>query len=214
MQTFSESTFYQLCDELGRRDPDLQAIIDVHGYPPFWSRPNTYETLVHIILEQQVSLASAKAALEKLRAKVNVITPENVDQLSDEELRAVYFSRQKTTYVRSLTEAILQKRLNLDELALLSDQVIRERLVQLKGIGNWTVDVYLIMVLHRGDHFPTGDIAAVNGLKQRKGLRKETSAEALLKMINRWRPYRSVGTMLIWHDYLSRRQKLKTAPPV
>src|SRR5580692_1166387 len=100
MNTFSLSSFHPLCDRLASADPDLAAIIRAHGYPPMWNRPNTFETLVHFILEQQVSLASALAALNKLKEKLGVITPATVLALSDDELKACYFSRQKTVYVR------------------------------------------------------------------------------------------------------------------
>jgi DNA-3-methyladenine glycosylase II len=107
--TLTRDTFIPLCDELARQDDDLDSVIKEYGYPPFWDRPNTYETLVHIILEQQVSLASARAALEKLRDKVTTITPENVIKLTDEEFREVYFSRQKTSYVRHLADQANQE---------------------------------------------------------------------------------------------------------
>src|SRR5882757_8187633 len=101
---FNASNHGQLCDEVALMDADLKQIINTHGYPPLWSRPNTFESLVHIILEQQVSLASALAALNKLKEKIQKITPANVLKLTDEELKACYFSRQKTVYVRQLAE--------------------------------------------------------------------------------------------------------------
>lgn len=210
---FSEGTFYALCDELGAHDADLQAIIDHFGYPPFWNRPNTYETLVHIILEQQVSLASARAALEKLRQKVGEITPERVACLSDKEFRAAYFSRQKTAYVKGLTAEVLEGRLELAVLPTLSDDEIRARLLALKGIGNWTVDVYFIFVLHHADVFPFGDVAAVNALKAVKQLPKQTSYGQLQKVVARWQPYRTIATMLLWHQYLSVRGRSEALPP-
>ncbi len=203
VQTFTAENFHAICDKLAGTDPDLALVLRKHGYPPFWARPNNYETLVHIILEQQVSLASALAALNKLREKVGAITPENVILLTDEEFRACYFSRQKTSYVRNLTGKILAEELNLLELAVLPDAAVRQQLTALKGIGNWTVDVYLIMVLHRLDIFPPGDLAAVNALKQLKTLPKDTPRETLLQIAADWQPYRTAATMLLWHYYLS-----------
>jgi DNA-3-methyladenine glycosylase II len=161
--------------------------------------------MVHIILEQQVSLASAQATLNKLREKVGAIIPENVILLTDEEFRACYFSRQKTAYVRNLTEKVLAGELNFLDLAAWPDEAIRQKLVALKGIGNWTVDVYLILVLHRLDVFPVGDLAALNGLKELKGLAKETPRESLLEIAAGWQPYRTIATNIIWHNYLSLR---------
>lgn len=200
-----------LCDTMASQDSDLASIIINYGYPPFWDRPNTYETFVHIILEQQVSLASAKAALEKLRDKVGLITPENVLKLSDDELRNTYFSRQKASYVRHLSQQIVDEKVSLSSLEMLSADEIRETLIQLKGVGNWTIDVYLIMVLHRADFFPIGDIAAVNALKRLKNLPKDIAKETLLDIVDTWKPYRTVAAMLLWHYYLSSRQKQKAS---
>jgi len=205
--TITADNLPALCDILAQSDNDLAAILQTYGYPPFWDRPNTYETLVHIILEQQVSLASARAALEKLRAKVGEITPENVSKLSDTELKTAYFSRQKASYVKHLTQQILDKHLSLSSLEHLSDEKIRETLLQLKGVGNWTIDVYLILVLHRADFFPFGDIAAVNALKDLKRLAKDTSRETIVAVAEQWKPYKTVATMMLWHQYLSSRGK-------
>src|ERR1700750_1746067 len=104
---FTHSNYHTICDELATADTDLAGIIKAHGYPPFWSRPNTFETLVHIILEQQVSLASALSALNKLRERLIEITAENLLLLTDEEMRACYVSRQKTIYLSHLAQALV-----------------------------------------------------------------------------------------------------------
>lgn len=200
-----------LCDTVASLDSDLQRIVDEHGYPEFWNRPNTFESFVWFILEQQVSLASARAALEKLRMRVGVVTPASVLALSDDELRAAYFSRQKTAYVRGLAHAMDSGDLDLASLETLTDSAIRERLVRLKGIGNWTVDVYLIIVLHRPDLFPAGDLAAVNGLRELKGLNRTTPVREVVAATEQWAPYRTIGTMLVWHRYLSRRAPRRPA---
>jgi DNA-3-methyladenine glycosylase II len=205
MNTFSHTSFRACCDGLAEADADLAAIIRAYGYPPMWNRPNTFETLVHFILEQQVSLASALAALNKLRERVGEITPENVVQLSDEALKACYFSRQKTGYVRYLAESVLSGELELAGLTELPDDQVRAALTRLKGIGNWTADVYLIFVLQRADVFPLGDLAAVNALKKLKNIPREMHRDALLPVIERWRPHRTIATMLLWHYYLSQR---------
>jgi DNA-3-methyladenine glycosylase II len=170
-----------------------------------WTRPNSFETLVHFILEQQVSLASALAALEKLREKINQITPERLLELSDEELRACYFSRQKIIYVKSLANALLEKQIDLMELETLTDVLIREKLVVLKGIGNWTIDVYLMFVLRHTDIFPVGDLAVRNACIVVKGLAKDYSKEEILRIAEQWRPYRTVAAMILWHYYLKTR---------
>lgn len=205
--TFSKRTFKSFCDKAAAMDADLAAIIKAHGYPPMWNRPNTFETLVHIILEQQVSLASALAALNKLREKIGDVTPANLLKLSDGELKACYFSRQKTAYARHLANALVSGALQLDELPMLPSEEVRNRLTALKGIGNWTVDIYLIFVLQRPDVFPLGDLAAVSALKRVKQLPKDTPREALDALVNNWQPYRTMATMLLWHYYLSSPKK-------
>jgi len=152
-----------------------------------------------------VSLASAKAALEKLREKIKKITPEKLLALTDEELRACYFSRQKTGYARHLAEAIVSGKLNLKKLTTAPDDEIRKELKQIKGIGDWTVDVYLLFVLQRSDVFPLGDLAMVNALKEIKQLPKHSAKEELLALAEVWRPHRSIATMLLWHHYIKTR---------
>ncbi|HEV3413275.1 MAG TPA: DNA-3-methyladenine glycosylase 2 family protein [Puia sp.] len=203
LNTFSHSSFRSRCDELAGTDADLAMIIRSHGYPPMWHRPNTFETLVHIILEQQVSLASALSALNKLRERLGEVTPQNVLRLSNDELKACYFSRQKTVYVRYLAESMVSGRTNLQSFTECPDDDVRSSLTVLKGIGNWTVDVYLIFVLQRADIFPLGDLAAINALKRIKNLPKDNPRDSLLPIIDRWKPHRTIATMLLWHFYLS-----------
>jgi DNA-3-methyladenine glycosylase II len=206
---FSSTNYHSICDKLASEDADLQKIIDTYGYPPFWSRPNSFESLVHIILEQQVSLASALSALNKLRERVEEITPARILLLTDEEMRACYVSRQKSGYIKYLAEALLSGQLNLEDLYQLYDDEVRAKLTALKGIGNWTADVYLMFALQRADIFPIGDLAAVNALKRVKQLSAETTKEEMLELISRWAPYRSLAAMLLWHFYLSSPKNLK-----
>jgi DNA-3-methyladenine glycosylase II len=204
---FNLSTYHQLCDELAAMDGDLSSIITTYGYPPMWSRPNTFESLVHIILEQQVSLASALSALNKLRERVQQITPARVLLLTDEEFKACYCSRQKTAYIRHLAEAVISRQVSLEKFERMEDHDIRTQLVLLKGIGNWTVDIYLMFVLQRADLFPIGDLAAVNALKRVKRLPASTPREELVAIAAQWQPYRTVATMMLWHYYLSAPRK-------
>lgn len=209
IKTFSADTFHRLCDKLAKKDVDFAPIIAAHSYPPMWARPNTFETLVHIILEQQVSLSSALAALKKLQEKTNGITPNKILKLTDEEMRACYVSRQKNIYIRGLAQALKDKQLILEDLTTLPDDAVRKQLTALKGIGNWTVDIYLIFVLQRADIFPFGDLAAVNAMKRLKNLSKTTPREQLGEMTLHWKPYRTIATMLLWHHYLSSPFRLK-----
>lgn len=208
LHSFSATDFHTICDTLAQADEWLASVIAAHGYPPMWTRANTFESLVHIILEQQVSLASALAALRKLQEKTgNNLTPQQILALTDEELRACYVSRQKAVYIRALATALDTRTLVLDELTRLPDDTVRAALTQLKGIGNWTADVYLMFVLQRTDLFPIGDLAAVNALKKLKALPKDTTREAILDIAAQWAPYRTVACMILWHFYLSAPRK-------
>jgi DNA-3-methyladenine glycosylase II len=213
IKQFDRSNYQTICDQLASSDPELRKIIDTHGYPPFWSRPNSFGSLVHIILEQQVSLASALSALNKLKERVQELTPARILLLTDEEMRASYVSRQKSSYIRYLAEALLSGQLKLDDLPHLPDEAVRAQLVALKGIGNWTADVYLMFALQRADIFPIGDLAAVNALKRVKQLPVETTREKMLEITALWQPYRTLAAMLLWHYYLSSpKPSVKTKP--
>ena len=162
-----------------------------------WTRPNTFQTLILTILEQQVSLAAAYAAFKKLKQKIGYVTPAKILQLTDEEMRACYFTRQKMGYARGLAEAVQLKKVQLKKL--------RSELIKLKGIGHWTIDVYLMHALQRTDLFPLGDIALVNSLKEIKQLHPHISKEEMLKIAAPWRPYRTIAAMILWHAYIKKR---------
>lgn len=194
-----------LCDQLAGKDRELKSIISQHGHPPMWTRPASFQTLILTILEQQVSLASAYAAFEKLRQRIGFVTPGKILSLSDEELRACYFSRQKIIYARELANAIQGKKLRLQQLAAGTNEEIRVELKKIKGIGDWTVDVYLMHALQRTDLFPLGDIALVNSLKEVKGLHPQITKDEMLAIAEPWRPYRTIAAMILWHAYIQKR---------
>lgn len=202
---FNKNNFFRLCDKLARKDADLAGIIRQYGYPPMWTRPATFQSLILFILEQQVSLASAYAAFKKLRDKVGFVTPSKILLMSDAELRSCYFSRQKMVYARELALAVQKKKISLKKLSALPDEEVREQMIKLKGIGHWTIDVYLMHSLQRTDLFPLGDIALVNSLKETKRLPKDVSKERMLKIAEPWRPYRTIASMILWHSYIKKR---------
>lgn len=202
---FHKENFSTLCDLLSKKDQHFKVIIQQHGYPPMWTRPNTFQTLILTILEQQVSLASAYAAFKKLKQKIGFITADKILMLSDEELRACYFSRQKIVYARELANAIKNKQLNLRKLSIADEITIRTELKKIKGIGDWTVDVYLMHALQRTDLFPLGDIALVNSLKEVKQLPHSITKEKMLEIAESWRPYRTIASMILWHAYIKKR---------
>jgi DNA-3-methyladenine glycosylase II len=170
-----------------------------------WRRKPDFETLIHIILEQQVSLASAKAALNKLKEKIGRITPSKLLAITDAEMKACYFSRQKIIYARHLASSMVSGELSLKKLISLSDDEIRNELKKIKGIGDWTVDVFLLMGLQRADILPVGDLAMINSLKKIKQLPPQISKEEILQLSESWAPHRSVAAMIFWHAYIQER---------
>ncbi|MBE7168946.1 MAG: DNA-3-methyladenine glycosylase 2 family protein [Williamsia sp.] len=202
---FHADNYIALCDELAAQDPSLGQIIQQYGHPPLWSRAAGFATLVHIILEQQVSLASAMAAYTKLVEKCGQVSPQAVLLLSDADLKSCYFSRQKIVYVRSLAEAFVSGRIKPESFEERTGEEIRMILKQVKGVGDWTVDVYLIFALHHADIFPAGDLAVINAFKLLKGLPVHTSRESIIQTAEAWKPYRSIAAFLLWHYYIKRR---------
>src|SRR6187397_1266777 len=205
LQTFDSANFKKIGNKLCRIDKDLHAVIRQYGHPPMWTRPANFQSLVLFILEQQVSLASAYAAFKKLKEKVGYVTPAKILALTDAELRSCYFSRQKIIYARELAKAVQIKQIRLNKIAISHEDEIRHELKKIKGIGDWTVDVYLMHSLQRTDLFPLGDIALVNSLKEIKQLHPHTTKEKMLKIAEPWRPYRTVASMILWHAYIQKR---------
>lgn len=200
----TEITLHAAVDELARRDADLARIVDRIGPPPLWAREPGFPTLVLLILEQQVSLASARAAFNRLEAALGAVTPAGVLSLSDDELRGVGFSRQKSGYARDLATAIQRGEFDPDHLAALDDDGVRRALTARKGIGPWTAEIYLLMVLRRPDAWPIGDLALATAVQQVKGLAQRPTPADLTALAEAWRPWRAVAARLLWHHYLAR----------
>jgi DNA-3-methyladenine glycosylase II len=190
--------------ELARRDPDLASIVEALGPPPLWSREPGFATLVWIILEQQVSLASAKAAFGRLLALTSPLTPRSFVELDDAALKRIGFSRQKIAYCRNLAVAILRGDIRLETLDDLDDTVAKAELLKLKGVGAWTADIYLLMALGRPDIWPCGDLGLIKAVRALKNLEADPDAERLERIGAAWRPWRAVAARLLWHYYLNR----------
>jgi DNA-3-methyladenine glycosylase II len=193
------------------RDTHLAEVVEKYGPPPLWVREPGFPTLVYIILEQQVSLASAKAAFDRLNAAVRPLTPGRFLRLTDAELLRIGFSRQKTLYTRLLAESLSRRYFDLRDLHGLEDDTARKMLVAFKGIGKWTADIYLLSALRRPDIWPTGDLALSTAVQEVKRLRQRPSPERLEKLSAPWRPWRAVAARLFWHAYLSKRGQNTTS---
>lgn len=200
-----ESVFASGVRTLTQRDVELAGVVKTYGQPPLWVREPGFPTLVYIILEQQVSLASARAAFERLKAATNPLTPKRFLRLSDAQLLRIGFSRQKTLYTRLLAESLARRHFDLRYLHELHDDAARKMLLVFKGIGRWTADIYLLSALRRPDIWPTGDLALATAVKEVKRLCTRPSPEKLEALSAPWRPWRAVAARLFWHAYLCKR---------
>jgi DNA-3-methyladenine glycosylase II len=210
LKTLTDIILAQAVGHLTHLDPDLAKIADEFGLPPIWARQQGFDTLIQIILEQQVSLSSAKAAHQRLLAVAAPLTPERFLQLNDAELKAIGFSRQKTAYGRNLAESIAHGDLNIAALESMEDDAVRSELMRIKGIGQWTADIYLMMALLRPDVWPTGDLALAVAMQQVKGLKERPTQKEMNEISAEWGPWRAVAARLLWHYYLSKRARHAT----
>ncbi len=200
----SKESLLEGLDYLSGVDEDLKHVIAVEGPPPHRERDPGFGSMVHIILEQQVSLASALATFNRLLALIPEMDPVSFLKLDDLALRAIGFSRQKTRYVRGLAETICNGTLCMASLKSENDDMVRKQLMQITGIGSWTADIYLLMVLGRRDVWPVGDLALVKSVMQVKGLSSKPGAEEMDRIAHSWRPWRSVAARVLWNHYLIR----------
>jgi DNA-3-methyladenine glycosylase II len=205
MQLIDRSNLPKLARRLAAADPHLAIAVERHGTPPLWSREPGFATLLQIILEQQVSLASAKACFDKLAARVGDVTPVKILDSTDVELRSDGLSRQKASYARHLAESLVNKHIDLGVLNNMSDAAVGEALMSLKGVGRWTADIYLLMALGRPDIMPKGDIA-LHSAWHKLSEEPKPDAAHFLDIAERWRPFRSVAARILWHFYLSERR--------
>ncbi len=208
----SRKSFARAVEWLVQRDPDLASIVAAYGPPPMWQRPSSFPTLVHIILEQQVSLASARAAFERLEGAVSHLTPDRFLELDPPTLRRIGFSRQKAGYCRGLALSLTNGHLDLEALAAMDDQEARDTLLSLKGVGRWTADIYLLMALRRPDVWPSGDLALRRAVHKRKRLESLPDDAEMESLAADWRPWRAVAARMLWHDYLSSRERATATP--
>ncbi|MGX7667443.1 DNA-3-methyladenine glycosylase family protein [Flavobacterium pedocola] len=192
----------QAIDFLLKKEEKFKHIVEQFGKPVFVTRPSGFETLCLLILEQQVSIDSAKATFLKIKTAIPDFIPETIVLFSDEAFRACGVSRQKTAYLKALSQAILDKQLDVESLAFKDPETVREELIKIKGIGHWTIDVYLMFCLQSPDIIPLGDIAVVNTIKELFDIHDK---EAMADYAQKWKPYRSGATFFLWHYYLRKR---------
>ncbi len=195
---------------LSDRDPALGRVVAAHGPPPRWKRPQGFATLVLLILEQQVSLASAKATFARLETHAGGIEPGAILALGEERLKEAGLSRQKARYVHGLAEAVAAGALDLRKLARADDDAVRSALIPIKGIGDWTVDIYLLTALQRPDVWPARDLALQVAAQGLKALDTRPGEAELKALGEAWRPWRSVAARILWHYYLNTKRSRRS----
>jgi DNA-3-methyladenine glycosylase II len=171
-----------------------------------WVRPPGFATLVRIVLEQQVSLSSADAAFRRLRIGAGRMSAARVLRLSLPQIRRLGITHQKAEFVRGIARATTGGGLRLRSVSGADDVAARTMLLQIRGIGSWTADIYLIMALRRPDVWPDGDLALVKSLKHLKRLRSVPGPAAIQRITAGWAPWRAVAARIVWHSYLAERR--------
>ena len=205
MKPLTQKTLALAARELAARDKTLAAIHATYGDPPLWRRATGFQTLAHIILEQQVSLKSAKAMLNRLESAIQPFTPLRFIELGDGHLRRLGVTRQKSAYLIGLADSIVSGELSFTKLARMSDDEARLALTRLKGIGSWSADVYLLMAMRRADIWPSGDLALAVAMHELKGLQNRPRPMELEKLAEQWHPHRAVAARMLWQYYLGRK---------
>jgi DNA-3-methyladenine glycosylase II len=204
-ESLTEITLVRAAGTLAKRDPDLASILERLGPPPLWARQPGFPTLVKIILEQQVSLASAASIFARLEKNVVPFHPARMIELGETHLKSQGLTRQKTAYCLHLAQSLHDKRLSLSRLTRMSDDEARSALMDVKGIGSWSADVYLLMALGRTDIWPASDLALAVAVKNLKQLDARPNSNQLIEIADAWRPLRSVAARMLWQSYLAQK---------
>lgn len=188
---------------LAMKDKDLARVLKDDGTPPLWSRRPGFVTLIRIILEQQVSLASGDATYRRLIGNLAPLTPDKILTAGVPLLRSFGITRQKAAYCTNVAEAIRSGDLDLRAVGRSDDDTVIEKLTCIKGVGPWTAKIYLLMALRRPDVWPTGDIALAAAVRSVKGFRERPTPAELAEVAEPWRPYRAAAARMLWQYYLN-----------
>lgn len=212
LATLTEETYHRALSELGARDSALACVLSRWGTPPFWTHAPGFPGIVIAILAQQVSLESAQAAFTKLENTCGSVNCQGFLSLDDGTVRAIGFSRQKASYVRGVAQGILAGEIDLEVLQSMDDDDARQSLMEVRGIGAWTADTYLLFALRRADAWPSGDLALAKAIQELRGFATKPGPEEVDGMADHWRPWRAVAARILWHHYLCKRGRSAPSP--
>jgi len=188
---------------LAAQDNKLANILSQYDVPELILRPEGFRTLVFIVIEQQISLQAARKIFERLESRLKKVNPETVFNTSAEVMKTIGLNRQKINTIHELSSRVINHEIDLNQLQFMDDEDVRKVLVSIKGIGNWTADIYLLEALNRPDILPSTDLALARCIQEIWGLEKRPDREIIVKMALRWRPWRSYAVRLIWTAYLN-----------
>jgi DNA-3-methyladenine glycosylase II len=191
---------------LAESDPYLAAIHRSYGPPPMWSRRPGFPTLLRIVLEQQVSLVSARAMFERLKSNIEPFSAAGFIATGEPTLRSLGVTRQKAHYCVQVAQAFSNGDLN--KISRMTDEDAHAALLRIKGIGPWTANIYLLMALRRPDIWPDGDIALASAYASLRKMNARPTFVELAKIAEAWRPHRSVAARMLWQSYLAERKRI------
>jgi DNA-3-methyladenine glycosylase II len=207
-QSLDNPSGVRACTALATQSNILENLLQKNGIPPLWSRDPGFESLVRIILEQAVSLESAKAVFEKCQKEIGMISPKSIWAADEKVLRNAGFSRMKLMTCRLSAEKVLTGEINLFPANPKEDIELAENLIRLPGIGQWTIDIYFLLALKRDDIWPLTDRALIVAVSKVLGLNDAINRADLMHVAEPWHPFRSWAARIFWHDYLIRRNRL------
>ena len=206
-RALTNASYAEAVAELSARDPALGDVVQAWGAPPRWKRPQGFATLALLILEQQVSLASAKATFARLEERAGAVEPDAILALGEERMKEAGLSRQKARYVHGLAGAVAAGTVDFRKIGRADDEAVRAALIPIKGIGDWTIDIYLLSALQRPDVWPARDLALQEAARAVRGLDARPDEKGLKEIGEAWRPWRSVAARILWHQYLNTRRR-------
>jgi DNA-3-methyladenine glycosylase II len=185
---------------LRKKDKRLGKIIESYPKDFLFSKSDPFMTLARSIVGQQISVKAAQSVWDRLEIKIVKVNPLNIKKIHSNSLKSVGLSRQKVLYLKNLSEAFIKDKIKIKLWSKMSDEDVIQDLIQIKGIGRWTAEMFLIFNLCRADIFPLDDIGMIKGLCKIYNLNYPIDKDKVLKIGNRWKPYRSVATWYLWRS--------------